>query len=85
MPPPALPRPILDVRKCTGDCSGHENRWADRTASAIRRMLVLEADPAGNDLDSSARDRSIESLKRAVRSSLDSLDREKLRRMTREQ
>ena len=85
LPPQALPRPILDLRKLTGGCSGREIRWANRAASAIRRMLDLEADPEGSDPDSAARDRSIESLKKAVRSSLDSLDWEKLRRMARKQ
>jgi hypothetical protein len=71
---------ILDDRKSSGAFSGYEIRWADMAAAAIRAMLDLKDDPEATDESDAARDRSIESLKTLVRSSLGALDWNQLRR-----
>lgn len=72
--------PILDDKSSTGAFSGYEIRWADMAAAAIRAMLGLKDDPEAGDESAAVRDRSIESLKKLVRSSIDSLNWNQLRR-----
>jgi hypothetical protein len=76
--------PMLDDRSSTGASSGFDIRWADASAAAIAAMLGLELTPEARDPDAAARDRAVESVRAAVRASLDSIDWAELRRKAQE-